>query len=59
MSLGAPMMEPGVEAFIIVPMAAYKFSSRPFIVPSDSKVTVECVNANRGCLVVIDGQSEH
>lgn len=56
MSLGAPMVEPGVEAFVIVPMAAYKFSSRPFIVPSDSKVTVECVSGNRGCLVVIDGQ---
>lgn len=59
MSLGAPMMEPGVEAIAIVPMAAYKFSSRPFIVPSGSKITVECVNPNRGCTVVIDGQSEH
>lgn len=59
MSLGAPMMDPGVEAFAVVPMAAYKFSSRPFIVPSDSKITIECVSASRGCVVVIDGQLEH
>jgi len=58
MSLGAPMVDPGVEAFIIVPIAAYKFSSRPFIVPSHSKVTVETL-FDRGCIAVIDGQAEH
>ncbi|MCQ2085020.1 MAG: NAD(+)/NADH kinase [archaeon] len=58
MSLGAPITEPSVNAFIIVPMAAYKFASRPFIVPAESKITVECV-LDRGCLVVIDGQAEH
>ena len=59
MSLGAPMMDPSVDALIIVPLAAYKFSSRPFIVPADSKITVECVMKERGCVVVVDGQSEH
>ncbi len=58
MSLGAPLVDPGVNCFVIVPMAAYKFASRPFIVPSDSKVTVECV-LEKGCLLVIDGQAEH
>ena len=58
MSLGAPLIDPKVNAFVIVPMAAYKFASRPFVVPSDSKVTVECV-LDKGCLLVIDGQAEH
>ena len=58
MSLGAPILDPAVNAFVIVPMAAYKFASRPFVVPSDSKITVECV-LDRGCLLVIDGQAEH
>lgn len=58
MSLGAPMIDPAVEAFVIVPIAAYKFTSRPFIVPSGSKVTVEC-ETPRGCLVVVDGEREY
>ncbi len=58
MSLGAPLVDPKVGAFVIVPMAAYNSSSRPFVVPSDSKVTVECV-LDKGCLLVIDGRTEH
>ncbi|AGI48427.1 putative sugar kinase [Thermoplasmatales archaeon BRNA1] len=58
MSLGAPMVDPGVDALLIVPMAAYKFASRPFVVPSGVKVTVECVR-DKGCLLVLDGQAEH
>lgn len=58
MSLGAPIIDSHVKAFVIVPMAAYKFTSRPFVVPSTSKVTVECV-LDKGCLLVIDGQCEH
>lgn len=58
MSLGAPLVDPRVNCFLIVPMAAYKFASRPFVVPSDSKVTIECV-LEKGCLLVIDGQAEH
>jgi NAD+ kinase len=58
MSLGAPYMHPQVDALIIVPMAAYKFSSRPFIVPANSKITVESL-LDRECLIVLDGQEEH
>ncbi len=58
MSLGAPIIDPRVNAFVIVPMAAFKFSCRPFVVPADAKVTVECV-LDKGCLLVIDGQTEH
>ncbi|MDR0522886.1 MAG: hypothetical protein LBG62_00450 [Candidatus Methanoplasma sp.] len=57
MSLGAPIIDPRVDSFVIVPMAAYKFASRPFVVPADAKVTVEVV-MDRGCLLVLDGQEE-
>ena len=57
MSLGAPYMDPKVNAMMVVPMAAYKFSSRPFIVPATSKVTVENV-LDKGCIIVLDGQEE-
>ncbi|MGI6009565.1 MAG: inositol monophosphatase family protein [Methanomethylophilus sp.] len=59
MSLGAPVVDPRVDAFVIVPMAAYKFSSRPIVVPSGSKIDVECVLVDKGCLLVVDGFPEH
>ena len=57
MSLGAPYMDPDVEAMLVVPMAPYKYTSRPFLVPATSKVTVENV-MDKGCMIVLDGQSE-
>ena len=58
MSLGAPLIDPDVNAFVVVPMAAYKFASRPFVVSADSKVTVEVV-MDSGCVIVVDGQKEY
>ena len=58
MSLGAPIIDPRVDALVIVPMAAYKFASRPFVVPISAKVTVEAV-MDKGCLIVVDGQEEY
>ena len=57
MSLGAPYMDPHVEAMLVVPMAPYKYLTRPFLVPASSKITVENV-MDRGCMIVLDGQSE-
>jgi len=58
MSLGAPLIDPRVNAVVVVPMAAYKFSSRPFVVPAEAKITVETV-MDSGCLLVVDGQEEY
>lgn len=58
MSLGAPYMDPKVSALMVVPMAAYKFNSRPFVVPATAKITVENV-LDKGCLIVLDGQEEY
>lgn len=57
LSVGAPLVDPKVDAIVIVPMAAYNFASRPFVVPADSRVTVDCV-MDGGCMLVIDGQRE-
>lgn len=57
MSLGAPIIDHRVNAWVMVPMAAFKFSSRPMIIPTSAKVTVEMV-MDKGCLLVIDGQKE-
>ena len=57
MSLGAPYMDPNVDALLVVPMAPYKYTTRPFVVPAASKITIENVMP-KDCLIVPDGQSE-
>lgn len=57
LSLGAPYMAPNVESLLIVPMAPYKYNSRPFVVPVTSKIVIENV-MNKGCMIVMDGQEE-
>jgi NAD+ kinase len=55
MSVGAPLVDPRVDALVIVPMAPFKFAARPVVVPSSSKITLRVMRPKE-CLVVIDGQ---
>ena len=57
MSVGAPLVDPRVEALVIAPMAPFKFAARPVVVPSTSKITLKVVRPKE-CVVVIDGQEE-
>lgn len=57
MNLGGPIMDYKVDAWLMIPMAAFKFSSSQMVIPASTKVTVETVS-NEGCIVVIDGQKE-
>lgn len=57
MSFGAPTVDYGVDAWELIPMAAFNYASRPMIIPTSSKVIMEAVLDN-GCVVVIDGQKE-
>jgi len=57
MSLGAPLIDPRVEALVIAPMAPFKFAARPVVVPASSRISVQVVRPKE-CVVVIDGQQE-
>lgn len=57
MSVGAPILDPRVDALVIAPMAPFKFSARPFVVPSTCSIRIDLVR--RGpCVLVVDGQDE-
>ncbi|MCL2607148.1 MAG: NAD(+)/NADH kinase [Methanomassiliicoccaceae archaeon] len=58
MSVGSPIIDPRVNALVVVPMAAFKFAARPLVIPTSSKITVELV-MDKGCLLVVDGQEEY
>jgi len=56
MSAGGPIVDPGVVGTIIVPLAPYKLSSRPWVVPGRSVIKLELMREDKESMVVVDGQ---
>ena len=59
MSAGGPILDPKVDAFIIVPIAPFKLSTRPLVVPSNSSISVKLMEPKRKSVLVIDGQVQY
>ena len=57
MSAGSPIIDPQVPAHVIVPIAPYKLSTRPLVVPADKEIRIYEVEG-RASILVIDGQHE-
>ncbi|MCG7850330.1 MAG: NAD(+)/NADH kinase [ANME-2 cluster archaeon] len=57
MSAGGPIVDPRVDATVVVPLAPFKLSSRPWAIPGNSKIKVELLLRNKEAVVVVDGQS--
>jgi NAD+ kinase len=57
MSAGGPIVDPRVDAIVLVPMAPFKLSSRPWVIPGDSAIQVKLKLPEKEALVVVDGQS--
>jgi NAD+ kinase len=56
LSVGGPIMDPTVNAMIIAPLAAFKLSARPWIVPINRKVGVQLLPKSKETNLVIDGR---
>jgi NAD+ kinase len=56
LSVGGPIMDPSVDAMIIAPLAAFKLSARPWIVPLKRKVGVKVLPKSKETKLVIDGR---
>jgi NAD+ kinase len=57
MSAGGPIVDPRVDAIVLVPVAPFKLSSRPWLIPGGSSIKVRLKLPDKEALVVIDGQS--
>jgi len=58
MSAGGPIVDPRVEAFIIVPICPFKLGARPTVVSNESIITVKLLREGKKAIAVIDGQFE-
>lgn len=56
MSAGGPIVDPRVNASLVVPLAPFKLSARPWVVPASSTIKVEMVIPEKEAVIVIDGQ---
>ena len=55
MSAGGPIVDPRVDGTVIVPLAPFKLSSRPWVVPANSEIKVELTVPKKEAVLVIDG----
>ncbi|HET6406114.1 MAG TPA: NAD(+)/NADH kinase, partial [Candidatus Thermoplasmatota archaeon] len=58
MSAGGPIVDPRVDCFALVPLAAFSLSSRPMILPADTVMQLRLLQREKEATVVVDGQQE-
>ena len=56
MSSGGPIVDPNLDAIIVVPLAPFKLSARPWVVPDSSVIEFEMEKRGREAIISIDGQ---
>ena len=57
MSVGGPIIDPRVGAFVIAPIAPFNLAIRPLVIPVNSTVEVRHAD-KKHCTMVLDGQEE-
>jgi len=57
LSVGGPIMDPTVNAMIIAPLAPFKLSARPWIIPLEKNVKLKLLAKSKETKLVIDGRA--
>jgi len=55
LSVGGPLMDPSVNAMIIAPLAPFRLSARPWIIPLNKKINIKLLPKSKESKLVIDG----
>ncbi|KAA0003257.1 MAG: sugar kinase [Thermoplasmata archaeon] len=54
LSVGGPIVDPSIRAFVIAPIAPFRHISSPLIVPDDKKLNVR-IRGEKNAKIIIDG----
>jgi len=57
LSAGGPILDPAVDAMVIAPLAPFKLSARPWVVPLKKKIGIKLLAKSKESKIVIDGES--
>lgn len=55
LSVGGPIMDPSVNAMIVAPLAPFRLSARPWVIPLNKKVKAKVLPKSKETKLVIDG----
>jgi NAD+ kinase len=56
LSLGGPILSPGLRGFVITPIAPHALTNRPIVIEGSSQVSFEVQSPIRELALVVDGQ---
>ena len=57
LSAGGPVISPGLDAVVIVPICPHTLTARPLVVPADEKIEVSSCDTCSGLKLSADGQN--
>jgi NAD+ kinase len=57
LSVGGPIMDPSVNAMIVAPLAPFRLSARPWVIPIDKKIEIKIQPKSKLSKLVIDGDN--
>lgn len=58
MSAGGPIVDPCLDAFLLVPLSPYKLATKPYLVPTDDDIRISLMEKGKNCMMVLDGQKD-
>jgi NAD+ kinase len=56
LSVGGPILDPSLNAILIAPIAPFRLSARPWVVPLAKKIKIKILPKSKETKIVIDGQ---
>ncbi len=56
LSAGGPLVEPSLDAFVLVPICPHALANRPLLVPDTSRIELHVRPEREGAVVVVDGR---
>jgi NAD+ kinase len=58
LAAGGPILAPGVEAMVLVPVCPHSLTHRPIVVRPDSEIVLEAGGLQKEAVCVVDGQEQ-
>ena len=56
LSAGGPVVQPGLECFVLTPVCPHTLNARPVVVSADERITVRMLDDRGGAQAVLDGR---
>lgn len=57
LSAGGPILDPSVNAMVVVPLAPFKLAARPWVIPLEKRLRIKLFKKSGESKIVIDGES--